>query len=127
MRPATATPRGAVLHGQVWPGGFAAAYDDGVVVLDGTGRLAALGPGGSVDPPPGLPSFGGPAAWVGPGIVDAHVHLAFGALHDVVAGGVTAVRDLGAPPVLAAGWRTNGDAVPSHSPRVSVAGPIITA
>ena len=73
-----------------------------------------------------LPVIGGPNAWVGPGVIDAHVHLAFGAPGDVVAGGVTAVRDLGAPPERAAQWRAS--ATPgAASPRVRVAGPIVTA
>jgi imidazolonepropionase-like amidohydrolase len=58
------------------------------------------------------------AAWVGPGIVDMHVHLAFGPMEEMLAGGVVAVRDLGAPPALAAQWRASN---------VAVAGPLLTA
>lgn len=57
-------------------------------------------------------------AWVGPGIVDAHVHLAFGPFEEMLAGGVVAVRDLGAPPGLAARVRASN---------VAVAGPLLTA
>lgn len=56
--------------------------------------------------------------WVGPGIVDAHVHLAFGSFEEMLAGGVVAVRDLGAPPDLAARVRASN---------VAVAGPLLTA
>ena len=56
--------------------------------------------------------------WVGPGIVDAHVHLAFGSFEEMLHGGVVAVRDLGAPPALAAEWRSSN---------VAVAGPLLTA
>jgi imidazolonepropionase-like amidohydrolase len=60
-------------------------------------------------------------------VVDAHVHLAFAAsLAALLAGGVTAVRDLGAPPDLAARWRTP-DGPQGDSPRVAVAGPLLTA
>ncbi|HEX8004247.1 MAG TPA: amidohydrolase family protein [Mycobacteriales bacterium] len=56
--------------------------------------------------------------WVGPGIVDAHVHLAFGSMDEMTRHGVVAVRDLGAPPALAAAVR---------APNVAVAGPLLTA
>lgn len=57
-------------------------------------------------------------AWVGPGIVDAHVHLAFGPMEEMLRYGVVAVRDLGAPPALAARVRASN---------VAVAGPLLTA
>ena len=57
-------------------------------------------------------------AWAGPGIVDAHVHLAFGSMAEMLAGSVVAVRDLGAPPALAAQVR---------AANVAVAGPLLTA
>jgi imidazolonepropionase-like amidohydrolase len=57
-------------------------------------------------------------AWVGPGIVDAHVHLAFGSMEEMRRYGVVAVRDLGAPPALAAEVRAGN---------VAVAGPLLTA
>jgi imidazolonepropionase-like amidohydrolase len=50
------------------------------------------------------------------------VHLAFGDAEEVLAGGVVAVRDLGAPPELCAAWR--GRAAP---PQVHLAGPVLTA
>jgi imidazolonepropionase-like amidohydrolase len=58
------------------------------------------------------------AAYVGPAIVDAHVHLAFGSMAEMRQRGVVAVRDLGAPPALAAEVR---------GPDVEVAGPLLTA
>ncbi|HEV2890224.1 MAG TPA: amidohydrolase family protein [Frankiaceae bacterium] len=57
-------------------------------------------------------------AWVGPGIVDAHVHLAFGPMDEMLRRSVVAVRDLGAPPALAARIRASN---------VAVAGPLLTA
>jgi imidazolonepropionase-like amidohydrolase len=118
-----------VLCGRVWPGGDVSAYDEGVVVLDEHGRIATMGPLSAVDTPADLPLVGGPACWVGPGVIDAHVHLAFGAPAELVSKGVTAVRDLGAPMGLAAGWRTTaGTAFGAvRSPHVAIAGPIITA
>ena len=90
----------------VWTGGDAEPYDGCVVVEDGVVHLTDDAPG-AVD-----------AGWIQPGLYDAHVHLAFGTLEAMRAGGVLAVRDLGAPPHLARQWR---------GPDVEVAGPLLTA
>jgi imidazolonepropionase-like amidohydrolase len=119
-------PRGVAARGRVWAGTGTSPYDDGIVLVDDDGRVARVGPAGEIELPDDVPVLGGPGAWIGPGIVDAHVHLAFGAPHELAAGGVTAVRDLGAPPQRAADWRT-GDAPPAGSPRIAVAGPLLTA
>ncbi|RJK92957.1 amidohydrolase family protein [Vallicoccus soli] len=117
--PARSRPRGLVLRGRVVPRWDADddLPDGEVVVLDG--RVAALGPWQGERP--GLPVLGGPGAVVGPGLVDAHVHLAFADPGAVLAGGVVAARDLGAPPADAARWRALA------APAVAVAGPLLTA
>jgi imidazolonepropionase-like amidohydrolase len=115
-----------VLHGRVWPGGAADVIDDGVVLVDADGHIAAVGPARHVAVPSDLPVIGERAAWVGPGIVDAHVHLAFGDPGAVASGAVTAARDLGAPPPAAARWRTSDEPPPGWA-RVAVAGPLLTA
>jgi imidazolonepropionase-like amidohydrolase len=84
------------------------------------GRVAAVRPrsGTAGD----LPVLAG--AVVGPALVDAHVHLGLGgpdALRRTLAGGVVAVRDLGAPLAAALAWRA------SAAPAVAVAGPLLTA
>jgi len=119
-------PRGLALRGRVWPGGGAPAFPDGVVLVDGRGAIAALGPGGDLPLPADLPAIGGAGAWVGPGLLDAHVHLAFGAPEEALAGGVVGVRDLGAPLDRALRWRTPGEPAPGW-PVVAVAGPLLTA
>ena len=113
---------GVALRGTVWPGGDADVLPDAVLVVDGDGKIAALGPADRVPLPDGLLLLGGDGAWIGPGVVDAHVHLAFGDLEEVLAGGVVAVRDLGAPPELCAAWR--GRQAP---PQVHLVGPVLTA
>ncbi|MQA78190.1 MAG: amidohydrolase family protein [Streptosporangiales bacterium] len=116
----TARPRGYVLRGRLWPGGGEPAIDDAVVVVDAEGIVAAYGPAHLVDLPDGVPVVAG--GWVGPGVVDAHVHLAFGSAAAMAAGGVVAVRDLGSP-VDDARDRRAPDAVPV----VAVSGPLLTA
>ena len=101
--------RGAAL----WPGGAAEVIPDGAVVV-AEGTVVALGPAAALD----LPERVVAGAWVGPGIVDAHVHLAFGSFAELRETGVVAARDLGAPPADAAAWR---------SAVVAVAGPLLTA
>jgi imidazolonepropionase-like amidohydrolase len=114
--------RGFVLRGTVWPGGDAGTYD-GWVVVAGDGTVAELAPTGALNPPPDLRVLGGPRHWIGPGVIDAHVHLAFGDPAAMLAAGVVAVRDLGAPPDRAREWR-----VPTAGwPSVAVAGPLFTA
>src|SRR5437660_656484 len=106
-----------VLRGRVWPGGDGEPVDDGAVVVGEDGVVAAMGSADGIDLPPDARTLGG--GWVGPGLVDAHVHLAFGGFAEMLAGGVVAVRDLGAPVADALGWRRPG--------QVEVAGPVLTA
>ncbi len=105
-----------VLRGRLWPGGGRPAYDDGAVLVDEIGRVAYAGAASNL-PTVGVPLVVG-ATWVGPALVDAHVHLSFGDYDEMLAGGVVAVRDLGAPLDRALRWR---------SETVQVAGPVFTA
>jgi imidazolonepropionase-like amidohydrolase len=113
---------GVALLGTVWPGGGAEPWPDGVVLVGGDGAITAIGPASRVPVPDGLSRLGGNGWWVGPGVVDAHVHLAFGAAEESLAGGVVALRDLGAPPALLEQLRRR-----SAPPVVRVAGPVLTA
>ncbi|MBA3620508.1 MAG: amidohydrolase family protein, partial [Acidothermales bacterium] len=120
MTAGSARPRGVVLRGQVWAGGDARVLPEGVVVVAADGTVLRLGPATEVDVPLELPTFGGAGHWVGPGLVDAHVHLVFDAGSDpvrsyraldhegrlrvalanaqvAIRAGITTVRDLGAP------------------------------
>jgi imidazolonepropionase-like amidohydrolase len=117
LRPDTLGP-GVALRGRLWRGD-GIEHDDGRVVVSADGTVVAVGPAADVAIPFGALEIEG--AWVGPGLYDAHVHLAFGEPADVLAGGVVAVRDLGAPPLDAVRWRA------LTAPRVAVAGPIVTA
>jgi imidazolonepropionase-like amidohydrolase len=109
---------GVVLHGPLWVGD-GTAYDDGRVVVGADGVIAAVGASADIEVPYGSLEVDVP--WVGPGLYDAHVHLAFGTSEEILAGGVVAVRDLGAPPTDALRWRA------STGLQVEVAGPLLTA
>jgi len=109
---------GVVLDGRVWVGD-GTEISDGRVVVDAAGTIAAIRPAPDIEAPFGAVRLSAP--WIGPGLYDAHVHLAFGRPEDFVAAGVVAVRDLGAPPVDAALWRQLA------APTVTVAGPLLTA
>jgi imidazolonepropionase-like amidohydrolase len=103
--------RGVALVGRIWTGRDVVA---GLVVVGPDGRVAALG---ADRVPEGVRVLHG--RWVGPGIVDAHVHLAFGGPAAELAGGLVGVRDLGAPPT--ARWRDH------EVLAVAAVGPLLTA
>ena len=109
---------GAVFNGRLWTGD-GRELDRGRVVVDDNGVVQALGNADDVEVPFGALEIDAP--WVGPGLLDAHVHLAFGAPEDILRRGVVAVRDLGAPPRDAMKWRN------LTAPRVRVAGPLLTS
>lgn len=117
---ATVRPRGLAVRGRLWPGGGEPAVDDAVVVVGADGLVSAYGPATAMHLPDGVPVVAG--GWAGPGVADAHVHLAFGSAASMLAGGVLAVRDLGAPLDDARAVRD-----PDGVPAVAVSGPILTA
>jgi imidazolonepropionase-like amidohydrolase len=92
-----------------------------LVALRSPGTLAVVDERGRLDHFGAAVPVTGPvieAAWVGPALHDAHVHLAFGSYAAMLAGAVTSVRDLGAPLADALRWRSEA---------VAVAGPVLTA
>ncbi|MEP6599218.1 MAG: amidohydrolase family protein [Actinomycetota bacterium] len=118
--------RGIFLVGSVWPGGDAEPFE-GTVVIDGRGVIDRMAPLSALSLPADITVLGGPGYWIGPGVVDAHVHLAFGSAAACLAGGVVGVRDLGAPPALARQWRTGHRRPAPGRPFTAVAGPVLTA
>lgn len=136
---------GIALLGRVWVGD-GRVFDPGVVLINRHGEVDAIGPaaegllgdravgaaagaraGSGVVELPGLRLLRG--AWIGPALVDRHVHLAFGDDRGMVAGGVAGVRDLGAPLDRAVAWRRRSP-VPGGGGAgivVQIAGPVLTA
>ncbi|HSY14817.1 MAG TPA: amidohydrolase family protein [Jatrophihabitantaceae bacterium] len=124
--PAGDLGRGVALMGTVWPGGDREPFP-GVVIIDGDGTIDYLGVSGPHTVPAGLPVLGGAGYWIGPGIVDAHVHLSFASVQGCLRAGLVGVRDLGAPADLARLWRTGHRRPTGQLPVVATAGQIITA
>jgi imidazolonepropionase-like amidohydrolase len=124
---ARATPRGMVFYGTVWTGGDAEPFADGAVVLDGQSRVVAVGPRAALDISADLPAYGDHESWIGPGICDAHVHLAFGGLDESLAAGLIGLRDLGAPRHRAAALRTGHGRPSRGKPFVAASGPMLTS
>jgi imidazolonepropionase-like amidohydrolase len=91
--------------------------DDRIALTIDGGRIAQIdeGPADGVAPL----DMGGATAI--PGFIDAHVHMQFAAAAAVLAGGVTAVRDLGGPPDAAQALRGTTPL------QVHIAGRILTA
>ena len=114
--------RGVALRGRIWSPDEGSLCADGVLVVGPDGAIAALGASGEVTLPEGVRRLGGPGRWVGPGLVDAHVHLAFGGPGAALAGGLVAVRDLGAPLAAAMAWQAE-----VGPPCCAVAGPLLTS
>ena len=118
---ASAEPLVALVGARLVDGTGAPPLEDAVVVLD-SGQVRAAGVAAAV--PNGAVVVDLRGATVTPGVVDAHVHLAFADPARVVRGGVTAVRDLGWPPdrlapLVRAGW--------SAGLLVHAVGPILAA
>lgn len=106
---------------------------DGRTVVVRAGRVEAVGDQDEVGPPDGASVLRGDGLTVLPGFVDTHVHLDFHHPAEVLAGGVTTVRDLGWPAGrLAALRRAAVDAGSQRpgsepaSPRLLAAGQIVT-
>lgn len=103
-----------------------APTDEAVVVIR-DGRIIAAGSPRDVQVPDDAVVVDGSGKTLLPGFIDAHVHIGFYDASDVLAGGVTTVRDLGWPPdrideILAATRSPGYD-----GPSIVAAGPMLTA
>jgi imidazolonepropionase-like amidohydrolase len=85
---ATVIVGGAVLAGR----GLKQLSDAVIVIKSET--ITGIGESGSVEIPEGVKTVDATGLTLIPGFIDAHVHVAFADPHEVVAKGVTTVRDL---------------------------------
>ncbi len=122
----TGLGRGIVVFGRIWPGGDTEPFQ-GFIVIDPRGVVDYAGPFGAYPVPAQLPVLGGPQTWIGPGVVDAHVHLGFGDVDDCLRRGLVGVRDLGSPIIRSRQWRSGHRTPTGLRPVVAISGPIITA
>lgn len=71
--------------------------EDAVLVIR-DGAIATIGSAPDVEVPGGAEVVDATGLTLVPGLIDAHVHIAFASPAEVLRGGVTTVRDLGWPP-----------------------------
>ena len=90
-------------------------------------RIAAVGRAGEVEVPEGAELVDLRGATLVPGFIDAHVHIGFVDPAEVVAGGVTTVRDLGWPPSEIHPLAERSRSAAFAGPEIIPAGPILTA
>jgi imidazolonepropionase-like amidohydrolase len=122
---APAPPVLAIVGVAVFDGSGGPPVPDQTVVAAG-GLVERVGPAAATDPPAGAVVVDGAGGTLLPGFVDAHVHLDFYPPAEVLAGGVTTVRDLGWPADRLAVLRAGAAAPGAASPRLLAAGQIVT-
>lgn len=71
--------------------------EDATLIVE-AGRITALGPSSEIAIPEAALEVDARGVTLIPGLIDAHVHIAFAPPAEVLAGGVTTVRDLAWPP-----------------------------
>ncbi len=99
--------------------------DATIVIEDGT--ITAIGSGAETPVPEGAERLDATGITVVPGFIDAHVHIGFASPEQVLANGVTTVRDLAWPPdrIFPLVEASRDDAY--NGPTIHAAGPMITA
>jgi imidazolonepropionase-like amidohydrolase len=124
--PDAATPPVLAVVGVAVFDGAAGPPVPGRTVVAAGGVIERIGPAGETVPPAGALLVDGAGATLLPGFVDAHVHLDFYPPGEVLAGGVTTVRDLGWPAERLAALGARAAAPGAASPRLLAAGQIVT-
>lgn len=102
------------------------AVADAAVVFDGE-TITAAGKASDVDGADAVEVFDGHGLTLVPGLIDTHVHIGFYPPGDVLAGGVTTVRDLGWPEADIFGLASRSRRAGFDGPTIVAAGPILTA
>jgi imidazolonepropionase-like amidohydrolase len=117
----------AITHVTVIDCSGAPARPDSTVLIDG-GRIAAVGPSATVEPPASARVVDGRGRFLIPGLWDMHGHLTDAtddALPLLLMNGVTGVRDLGGDLALIDRWRSEIEAGVRAGPRIVRAGPFV--
>ncbi len=122
-----AAPSLALTHVTVIDGTGGPVVPDATVVIR-EGRIRAVGPGSAVSVPAGTPEFEAQGKFVIPGLWDMHGHVTYtgpGALTQMVAHGVTGVRDLGGRLEQIDAWRAEIERGDRVGPHIVRAGPFV--
>ena len=110
------------------------AHADQTVVVSG-GRIAAIGPSGTLRPPKDARVIDARGKFLIPGLWDTHVHIAgisadpawskLVILPELIAYGITGVRDMGGDLDALLAWRREIDAGTLVGPHIIAAGPML--
>ncbi len=100
------------------------AQDTAIVVEKG--RITSIGAEASVEVPDGARQIDASGLTLIPGFIDAHVHIGFYPPAQVLAGGVTTVRDLAWPPERIFPLVRESRSADYDGPTIVAAGPMIT-
>lgn len=123
---ANVEPRALVLKGAtVLKGRELTPLEDTTLVVE-DGVIAAIGPPGEIDIPADARTVDAAGLLLAPGFIDAHVHIGFYPPPEVLAGGVTTVRDLGWPPEKIFPLVAQSASDSFEGPTIVAAGPMIT-
>lgn len=123
----------AVVNGRVFDGVAPAVATERVVLIEGD-RIVQVGPAAEVDLSGVTTVVDAEGGFVMPGVIDAHVHVYFSGLprgEDLLTpwleAGVTTLVDVGTMRHTVRATRALAKASGEHTPRLFVAGPILTA
>jgi imidazolonepropionase-like amidohydrolase len=132
-RPAVAAQTLAIINGKVFDGTEPTAPVDHVVLVEGD-RIVRIAPREEVDLSDVATVIDADGGFVMPGVIDAHVHVYFSGLprgEDILTpwleAGVTTLVDVGTMRHTVRATRALAEASGEHTPRLFVAGPILTA
>ena len=115
----------ALENGTVLVGAELRPLRDGIVLVE-DGKITGIGPADEVSIPAGARRIDAGGLTLLPGFIDAHVHIGFYPPNEVVAGGVTTVRDLAWPPDLIFPLVDSSASDDYEGPTILAAGPMIT-
>ena len=122
----------AVVNGRIFDGTGAPVIEDGIVLVRDL-RIVAVGAATDIEIPIPAKRIDAQGGLVMPGVIDNHVHISRPLMRgdDIltpwVEAGVTTLVDIGTSRRLPTALRALAPKVAEHSPRLFLAGPIVTA
>jgi imidazolonepropionase-like amidohydrolase len=120
------TPPQAIVGATALLGTDLSVVEDAVVLIE-EGVVSRAGSRVEVDVPDEVSVYDATGTTLLPGFIDAHVHIGFYEPADVLAGGVTTIRDLAWPPDLIGELVRRSASSGFPGPTIIAAGPMLTA